>query len=176
MELNAAETIAFALFIGAMGKSAQALCCTPGCPTRWKARRRCRALIHAADQCDGRVVFLCLPDVADYRITRSTASAFIVIVGALSAFVAATIGLVQNDIKRVIGLFDDVAAWLHVRGRGRRRLLGVGDCSTSSPRAFFKAMLFSRGGQRDPRDASRAGHAATTAVWERRSPTPSGRC
>jgi NADH-quinone oxidoreductase subunit L len=28
------------LFIGAMGKSAQFLACTPGCRTRWKARRR----------------------------------------------------------------------------------------------------------------------------------------
>jgi hypothetical protein len=27
------------LFVGAMGKSAQ-LACTPGCRTRWKARRR----------------------------------------------------------------------------------------------------------------------------------------
>ena len=33
--------IGLLLFVGAMGKSAQ-FRCTPGCPTRWKARRRSR--------------------------------------------------------------------------------------------------------------------------------------
>ncbi len=38
---NAANLIGVLLFIGAMGKS-RSCSCTPGCPTRWKARHRCR--------------------------------------------------------------------------------------------------------------------------------------
>ncbi len=46
------------------------------------------------------------------------AQTFVTLIGATTALFAATIGLVQNDIKRIVRLFDLLAARLHVRGDG----------------------------------------------------------
>lgn len=137
MELNAAETIAFLLFIGAMGKSAQLLLHV-WLPDAMEGPTPVSALIHAATMVTAGVFLVCrMSPVIEYA---PLAGNFIIIMGALSAFVAATIGLVQNDIKRVIAYstmsqlgYMFVAAGVGVYSVAMFHLL---------THAFFKAMLF----------------------------------
>ncbi|OAN75846.1 NADH-quinone oxidoreductase subunit L [Jannaschia sp. EhC01] len=137
MELNAAETIAFLLFIGAMGKSAQLLLHV-WLPDAMEGPTPVSALIHAATMVTAGVFLVCrMSPIIEYA---PLAGNFIIIIGALSAFVAATIGLVQNDIKRVIAYstmsqlgYMFVAAGVGVYSVAMFHLL---------THAFFKAMLF----------------------------------
>ena len=75
-------------------------CCTPGCRTRWKGRRRSRALIHAATMVTAGVFMVArLSPIFEYApIALSVVTFF----GATTAIFAATIAITQNDIKRVI--------------------------------------------------------------------------
>jgi NADH-quinone oxidoreductase subunit L len=80
-----------------------------------------------------------LPDVAAVRV-RADAKTFIVFIGACTAFFAATVGLVQNDIKRVIAYSTcSQLGYMFVAA-------GVGVYSVAMfhlfTHAFFKAMLF----------------------------------
>jgi NADH-quinone oxidoreductase subunit L len=137
MQLNAAETIAFLLFIGAMGKSAQLLLHT-WLPDAMEGPTPVSALIHAATMVTAGVFLVCrMSPGIEYA---PTAGAFIIIIGAITAFFAATVGLVQNDIKRVIAYstcsqlgYMFVAAGVGVYSVAMFHLL---------THAFFKAMLF----------------------------------
>ncbi|MEM8788322.1 MAG: NADH-quinone oxidoreductase subunit L [Pseudomonadota bacterium] len=96
---NAAELIAFLLFIGAMGKSAQLLLHT-WLPDAMEGPTPVSALIHAATMVTAGVFLVCrMSPLMEYA---PTALFIVTIVGATTAFFAATVGLVQNDIKRVI--------------------------------------------------------------------------
>ncbi|MGB0354047.1 MAG: NADH-quinone oxidoreductase subunit L, partial [Paracoccaceae bacterium] len=98
-EVNAANTIAMLLFIGAMGKSAQILLHT-WLPDAMEGPTPVSALIHAATMVTAGVFLVCrMSPIMEYA---PYATNFIIILGALTAFFAATVGLVQNDIKRVI--------------------------------------------------------------------------
>ncbi len=134
---NAAELTAFLLFIGAMGKSAQFFLHT-WLPDAMEGPTPVSALIHAATMVTAGVFLVCrfspLMEFAPYTQT------FIVIIGATTAFFAATVGLVQNDIKRVIAYstcsqlgYMFVAAGVGVYSVAMFHLL---------THAFFKAMLF----------------------------------
>ena len=134
---NAAELTAFLLFIGAMGKSAQFFLHT-WLPDAMEGPTPVSALIHAATMVTAGVFLVCrfspLMEFAPYTHT------FIVIIGATTAFFAATVGLVQNDIKRVIAYstcsqlgYMFVAAGVGVYSVAMFHLL---------THAFFKAMLF----------------------------------
>ncbi|TNC73747.1 NADH-quinone oxidoreductase subunit L [Rubellimicrobium roseum] len=134
---NAAELVAFLLFFGAMGKSAQLFLHT-WLPDAMEGPTPVSALIHAATMVTAGVFLLCrmspVFEVAPY------AKNFIVYVGASTAFFAATVGLVQNDIKRVIAYstcsqlgYMFVAAGAGVYGAAMFHLF---------THAFFKAMLF----------------------------------
>lgn len=137
MDLNAAETIAFLLFIGAMGKSAQ-LVLHVWLPDAMEGPTPVSALIHAATMVTAGVFLVCrMSPIIEYA---PLAGNFIIVVGALSAFVAATIGLVQNDIKRVIAYSTmSQLGYMFVAA-------GVGAYSVAMfhlfTHAFFKAMLF----------------------------------
>ncbi len=137
MELNAAETIAFLLFFGAMGKSAQLFLHT-WLPDAMEGPTPVSALIHAATMVTAGVFLVCrMSPVIEYA---PLAGNFIIIVGALTAFVAATIGLVQNDIKRVIAYSTmSQLGYMFVAA-------GAGVYSVAMfhlfTHAFFKAMLF----------------------------------
>ncbi len=137
MELNAAETIAVLLFIGAMGKSAQLFLHT-WLPDAMEGPTPVSALIHAATMVTAGVFLVCrMSPIIEYA---PLAGNFIIIVGALTAFVAATIGLVQNDIKRVIAYSTmSQLGYMFVAA-------GVGAYSVAMfhlfTHAFFKAMLF----------------------------------
>lgn len=93
------DTICLLLFMGAMGKSAQFLLHT-WLPDAMEGPTPVSALIHAATMVTAGVFMLarCSPLFE----LAPTALMVVTYVGAVTAFFAATIGLVQNDIKRVI--------------------------------------------------------------------------
>jgi NADH-quinone oxidoreductase subunit L len=134
---NAAEVIAVLLFIGAMGKSAQLFLHT-WLPDAMEGPTPVSALIHAATMVTAGVFLVCrMSPIMEFA---PSATNFVVFIGASTAFVAATIGLVQNDIKRVIAYstmsqlgYMFVAAGLGVYSVAMFHLL---------THAFFKAMLF----------------------------------
>ena len=99
MDLNALTTICILLFIGAMGKSAQ-LGLHTWLPDAMEGPTPVSALIHAATMVTAGVFLVCrMSPLFEYA---PTALALVAIVGASTAFFAATVGLAQNDIKRVI--------------------------------------------------------------------------
>ncbi len=134
---NAAEVICFLLFIGAMGKSAQFVLHT-WLPDAMEGPTPVSALIHAATMVTAGVFLVCrMSPLMEFAPHTQT---FIVSIGALTAFFAATVGLVQNDIKRVIAYstcsqlgYMFVAAGVGVYSVAMFHLL---------THAFFKAMLF----------------------------------
>ncbi|QHQ34629.1 NADH-quinone oxidoreductase subunit L [Algicella marina] len=98
-EVNAVETICVLLFIGAMGKSAQLFLHT-WLPDAMEGPTPVSALIHAATMVTAGVFLVCrMSPLFDYAPGALT---LVTVVGASTAFFAATVGLVQNDIKRVI--------------------------------------------------------------------------
>jgi NADH-quinone oxidoreductase subunit L len=135
--VNAANTIAMLLFIGAMGKSAQLLLHT-WLPDAMEGPTPVSALIHAATMVTAGVFLVCrMSPIMEYA---PFATNFIIIIGALTAFFAATVGLVQNDIKRVIAYSTcSQLGYMFVAA-------GVGVYSVAMfhlfTHAFFKAMLF----------------------------------
>jgi len=134
---NAANVLAVLLFIGAMGKSAQLFLHT-WLPDAMEGPTPVSALIHAATMVTAGVFLVCrMSPLFEYA---PAALGMVVFIGAASAFVAATIGLVQTDIKRVIAYstmsqlgYMFVAAGVGVYSVAMFHLL---------THAFFKAMLF----------------------------------
>lgn len=134
---NAANLIAFLLFIGAMGKSAQ-LGLHTWLPDAMEGPTPVSALIHAATMVTAGVFLVVrMSPLMEYAPETLI---FITFIGATTAFVAATIGLVQNDIKRVIAYSTmSQLGYMFVAA-------GVGAYSVAMfhllTHAFFKAMLF----------------------------------
>jgi len=99
LQLDALTVICLLLFMGAMGKSAQFLLHT-WLPDAMEGPTPVSALIHAATMVTAGVFLVCrLSPMFEYA---PIALNFVTIVGATTAFFAATVGLFQNDIKRVI--------------------------------------------------------------------------
>ena len=134
---NAANLLGVLLFIGAMGKSAQLFLHT-WLPDAMEGPTPVSALIHAATMVTAGVFLVCrMSPLYEYAPQAST---MITVVGATTAFFAATVGLVQNDIKRVIAYstcsqlgYMFVAAGVGVYPVAMFHLF---------THAFFKAMLF----------------------------------
>ncbi len=87
------------LFIGAMGKSAQFFLHT-WLPDAMEGPTPVSALIHAATMVTAGVYMVCL--LSPLYEHAPVARAMITLIGAITALFAATVGLAQNDIKRVI--------------------------------------------------------------------------
>ncbi|MCI4678444.1 NADH-quinone oxidoreductase subunit L [Rhodoblastus acidophilus] len=125
------------LFMGAMGKSAQFLLHT-WLPDAMEGPTPVSALIHAATMVTAGVFMVAR--LSPLFEQSSTALAVVTVIGATTAFFAATIGLVQNDIKRVIAY--STCSQLGYMFVG----LGVGGYSLGIfhlfTHAFFKALLF----------------------------------
>jgi NADH-quinone oxidoreductase subunit L len=134
---NAANLIGVLLFIGAMGKSAQLILHT-WLPDAMEGPTPVSALIHAATMVTAGVFLVCrMSPVFEYAPDAKT---MIVVIGASTAFFAATVGLVQNDIKRVIAYSTcSQLGYMFVAA-------GVGAYPVAMfhlfTHAFFKAMLF----------------------------------
>ena len=136
-EWNAANVLAFLLFIGAMGKSAQLFLHT-WLPDAMEGPTPVSALIHAATMVTAGVFLVCR--MSPLMEFAPQATAFITVIGATTAFFAATVGLVQTDIKRVIAYSTcSQLGYMFVAA-------GVGMYSAAMfhlfTHAFFKAMLF----------------------------------
>ena len=129
--------IAIALFIGAAGKSAQ-IPLYVWLPDAMEGPTPVSALIHAATMVTAGVYMVARSNFI-YQMAPQ-AMTVVAVVGALTAFFAASIGLVQYDIKRVL-------AYSTVSQLGYMFLaLGVGAFAAGifhlMTHAFFKALLF----------------------------------
>jgi NADH-quinone oxidoreductase subunit L len=125
------------LFVGAMGKSAQFLLHT-WLPDAMEGPTPVSALIHAATMVTAGVYMVCLlSPMFEYA---PAAKAVVTVVGAVTALFAATVGLAQNDIKRVIAYSTCSQLGYMFFGAG------VGAYSAAMfhlfTHAFFKALLF----------------------------------
>src|SRR6476660_3930103 len=125
------------LFVGACGKSAQ-LPLYIWLPDAMEGPTPVSALIHAATMVTAGVYMVARSNAL--FVLAPTAMKTVAIVGALTAIFAASIGLVQNDIKRVL-------AYSTVSQLGYMFLaLGVGAFAAGVfhvfTHAFFKALLF----------------------------------
>ena len=99
LEVDALTLICLLLFMGAMGKSAQFLLHT-WLPDAMEGPTPVSALIHAATMVTAGVFMVAR--LSPLFELAPIALAVVTIVGATTAFFAATVGLVQNDIKRVV--------------------------------------------------------------------------
>ncbi|MCB1495666.1 MAG: NADH-quinone oxidoreductase subunit L [Bauldia sp.] len=129
--------ICLLLFLGAMGKSAQFLLHT-WLPDAMEGPTPVSALIHAATMVTAGVFMVAR--LSPLFEQAPTALAFVTLIGGTTAFFAATIGLVQNDIKRVIAYSTcSQLGYMFVA-------MGVGAYSIGMfhlfTHAFFKALLF----------------------------------
>jgi NADH-quinone oxidoreductase subunit L len=136
-DISVITLIALLLFLGATGKSAQ-LPLYVWLPDAMEGPTPVSALIHAATMVTAGVFMVarCAPIFS----LSETAMNTVAIIGGLTAVFAATIGLVQNDIKRVI-------AYSTISQLGYMFLgLGVGAFSAGifhlTTHAFFKGLLF----------------------------------
>ncbi|MDH4981377.1 NADH-quinone oxidoreductase subunit L [Hyphomicrobium sp. D-2] len=136
-QVDILTTVCLLLFMGAMGKSAQFLLHT-WLPDAMEGPTPVSALIHAATMVTAGVFMVArLSPIFEYA---PIALNFVVLVGAVTAFFAATVGLVQNDIKRVIAYStcSQLGYMFVACGIGAYQA-GVFHLFTH---AFFKALLF----------------------------------
>ncbi len=136
-EWSAITVICILLFIGAMGKSAQ-MPLHVWLPDSMEGPTPISALIHAATMVTAGIFMVArmspLFELSDVALS------FIVVIGALTAFFMGLVGIVQNDIKRVV-------AYSTLSQLGYMTVaLGVSAYSAAifhlMTHAFFKALLF----------------------------------
>jgi len=134
---SAITVVCLLLFMGAMGKSAQVPLHT-WLPDAMEGPTPVSALIHAATMVTAGVFMVAR--LSPLFELSHTALLVVTVVGATTAFFAATVGLVQNDIKRVIAYstcsqlgYMFVALGVGAYGAGIFHLF---------THAFFKALLF----------------------------------
>ena len=134
---NAMTVICILLFIGAMGKSAQ-MPLHVWLPDSMEGPTPISALIHAATMVTAGI-FMVARMSPLYELSE-TALAVVIIIGAITAFFMGLVGIVQNDIKRVI-------AYSTLSQLGYMTVaLGASAYSAAifhlMTHAFFKALLF----------------------------------
>jgi NADH-quinone oxidoreductase subunit L len=134
---NAMTLICILLFIGAMGKSAQAPLHV-WLPDSMEGPTPISALIHAATMVTAGI-FMVARMSPLYELS-TTALAVVIVIGAITAFFMGLLGIVQNDIKRVVAYstlsqlgYMTVALGASAYGAAIFHLM---------THAFFKALLF----------------------------------
>tara|TARA_B100000214_G_scaffold181604_1_gene130940 strand:+ start:988 stop:2916 length:1929 start_codon:yes stop_codon:yes gene_type:complete len=136
-EFNVLNTACFFLFMGAMGKSAQLFLHT-WLPDAMEGPTPVSALIHAATMVTAGI-FLVARCSPLFEMSPSILS-FITVIGASTAFFAATVALVQNDIKRIVAYStcSQLGYMFVALGSGAYQI-AIFHLFTH---AFFKALLF----------------------------------
>jgi NADH-quinone oxidoreductase subunit L len=125
------------LFMGAMGKSAQFLLHT-WLPDAMEGPTPVSALIHAATMVTAGVFMVAR--LSPLFELAPDAQAFVMFIGATTAMFAATIGLVQNDIKRIVAYSTcSQLGYMFVAMGAGAYSVGIFHLFTH---AFFKALLF----------------------------------
>jgi len=134
---NAMTVICILLFIGAMGKSAQAPLHV-WLPDSMEGPTPISALIHAATMVTAGIFMVAR--MSPLFELSETALAVVLVIGALTAFFMGLLGVVQNDIKRVVAYstlsqlgYMTVALGVSAYGAAIFHLM---------THAFFKALLF----------------------------------
>jgi NADH-quinone oxidoreductase subunit L len=137
MDFNVLNTACFFLFMGAMGKSAQLFLHT-WLPDAMEGPTPVSALIHAATMVTAGI-FLVARCSPLFEMSPSILS-FITYIGASTAFFAATVALVQNDIKRIVAYStcSQLGYMFVALGSGAYQI-AIFHLFTH---AFFKALLF----------------------------------
>jgi NADH-quinone oxidoreductase subunit L len=135
--VDALTTVCLLLFMGAMGKSAQFLLHT-WLPDAMEGPTPVSALIHAATMVTAGVFMVAR--LSPLFSLSQDASAFVTFIGGTTAIFAASVALVQNDIKRIIAYSTcSQLGYMFVA-------MGVGAYSVGMfhlfTHAFFKALLF----------------------------------
>jgi NADH-quinone oxidoreductase subunit L len=166
--LDTVTVIALLLFVGATGKSAQ-LPLYVWLPDAMAGPTPVSALIHAATMVTAGVYMIAR--LHFLYILSPTALAVVATVGALTALFAASIGLMQNDIKKVL-------AYSTVSQLGYMFLaVGVGAFGAGifhlMTHAFFKGLLFlgagsvihGMGGEQDMRNMGGLRHHQPITFW-----------
>jgi NADH-quinone oxidoreductase subunit L len=136
-DVDALTLICLLLFMGAMGKSAQFLLHT-WLPDAMEGPTPVSALIHAATMVTAGVFMVAR--LSPLFELAPAAQSVVIFFGATTAFFAATVGLVQNDIKRIVAYSTcSQLGYMFVA-------MGVGAYSVGMfhlfTHAFFKALLF----------------------------------
>ncbi|MCP1203383.1 NADH-quinone oxidoreductase subunit L [Acetobacter oryzoeni] len=131
------EVICLLLFVGAMGKSAQLFLHT-WLPDAMEGPTPVSALIHAATMVTAGVFLMArMSPLLEFAPATRT---FIILIGATTCFFAATVGMVQPDIKRTIA-YSTCSQLGYMFAA-----VGVGAYQASvfhlTTHAFFKALLF----------------------------------
>ncbi|HSM42392.1 MAG TPA: NADH-quinone oxidoreductase subunit L, partial [Afifellaceae bacterium] len=134
---NAMTVVCILLFIGAMGKSAQAPLHV-WLPDSMEGPTPISALIHAATMVTAGIFMVAR--MSPLFELSTTALGFVIIIGAVTAFFMGLLGIVQNDIKRVVAYstlsqlgYMTVALGASAYGAAIFHLM---------THAFFKALLF----------------------------------
>jgi len=162
LNINLITLISLSLFIGAMGKSAQFLFHT-WLPDAMEGPTPVSALIHAATMVTAGVflVVRCSP-IFEYS---EAALNFIAIIGMITAVFAASVALVQNDIKKIIAYStcSQLGYMFFAAGVGAYHV-AIFHLFTH---AFFKALLFLGAGSvihafKDEQDIRKMG-----GVWKK---------
>ncbi len=135
--VSAVTFISICLFIGAMGKSAQ-IPLHVWLPDSMEGPTPISALIHAATMVTAGIFMIArMSPIIEYS---DSALVFIMIIGTVTCFFMGLLGLVQNDIKRVVAYSTLSQLGLMVTA------LGVSAYSAAIfhlfTHAFFKALLF----------------------------------
>jgi len=136
-DVDVLTVICILLFMGAMGKSAQFLLHT-WLPDAMEGPTPVSALIHAATMVTAGVFMVAR--LSPLFELSPTAQSVVIFFGATTALFAATVGLVQNDIKRIVAYSTcSQLGYMFVA-------MGVGAYSVGMfhlfTHAFFKALLF----------------------------------
>lgn len=134
---DAMTLICLLLFMGAMGKSAQFLLHT-WLPDAMEGPTPVSALIHAATMVTAGVFMVAR--LSPLFELAPNAQAVVMFFGATTAFFAATVGLVQNDIKRIVAYSTcSQLGYMFVAMGAGAYSVGMFHLFTH---AFFKALLF----------------------------------
>jgi NADH-quinone oxidoreductase subunit L len=169
-QVDALTLTCILLFIGAMGKSAQ-LGLHTWLPDAMEGPTPVSALIHAATMVTAGVFMVVrLSPLFEYA---PVALAFVVVIGGTTAMFAATIGMAQNDIKRVIAYstcsqlgYMFFAAGVSAYSAAIFHLM---------THAFFKALLFLGAGSVIHAMSGEQDMRKMGGIW-RRCPTPTPSC
>jgi NADH-quinone oxidoreductase subunit L len=136
-DVDALTAVCLLLFMGAMGKSAQFLLHT-WLPDAMEGPTPVSALIHAATMVTAGVFMVAR--LSPLFELAPDAKSFVVFIGATTAMFAATIGLVQNDIKRIVAYSTcSQLGYMFVAMGSGAYSIGMFHLFTH---AFFKALLF----------------------------------
>lgn len=160
-DFHALTLVTFLLFIGAMGKSAQ-LGLHTWLPDAMEGPTPVSALIHAATMVTAGVFMVCRMSPI-FELAPDTMM-IVALIGGMTAVFAATVGLTQNDIKRVIAYSTCSQLGYMFFAAG----IGAYDAAMFHlvTHAFFKALLFLGAGSVIHAMSSEQDMRAMGGIWK----------